>query len=71
MLDAAAEGLGVALARSGLIEPDLQLRTPGASGAGRRRFGAGFLRRLARRQPKLARVAALQAWLVGEIQRAA
>ncbi len=71
VLDAAAQGLGVALARSGLIDPDLNSGRLVRPVPGDVASELGFFVVWRADSRKLARVEALLEWLVDEVQRAA
>lgn len=70
VIDAAAQGLGVALARSGLIDPDLGSGRLVRPVPGDVASELGFFVVWRADSRKLARVAALRDWLVGEVQHA-
>lgn len=66
VLDAAAQGLGVALARSGLIDPDLRSGRLVRAAPGDAASELGFFVVWRGDSRKLARIAELRDWLVGE-----
>jgi LysR family glycine cleavage system transcriptional activator len=67
MIDAAVQGLGAALARSGLVEQDLKDGRLVRPVAGEVDAGAGYHLVWRADSRKLSRIAALLAWLVAEV----